>query len=53
MEVQCDRCYILEEIDKRRKEISKGTFEPVKNKVITEEAKEFLKTIQKADYSVI
>ena len=53
MEVQCDRCYILEEIDKRRKEISKGTFEPVKNKVITEKAEEFLKTIQKADYSVI
>ena len=51
--IRSDRCYILEEIDKRRKEISKGTFEPVKNKVITEEAEEFLKTIQKADYSVI
>jgi len=35
------------------KGIGKGTAELVKNKVTIEEAKEFLKTIRKADYSVI
>ena len=34
-----------------RKGIGKGTAELVKNKVTIEEAKEFLKTIRKADYS--
>lgn len=47
------RCYTFEEFEKRRKEISEGTTEPVRNKVTIEEAKEFLKTILKADYSVI
>ena len=35
------------------KELGKGTIEPVRNRVTTKKAKEFLKTIQKADYSVI
>ena len=47
------RCYALEELEKRKKEIGKSTTEPVRNKVTTEEAEEFLKTIRKADYSVI
>ena len=36
-----------------RKEIGKSTAELVKNRVITEEAEESLKTIRRADYSVI
>ena len=48
-----NRCYTFEELEKRRKEISKGTLEPVRNRVTIEEADEFLKTIQKANYSVI
>ncbi|KAL0015538.1 hypothetical protein SO802_002607 [Lithocarpus litseifolius] len=36
-----------------RKDIGKGTTEPIRNSVTTKEAKEFLKTIQKADYSMI
>ena len=46
-------CYTPKELEKRRKENSKGTAELVKNRVTTEEAEEFLKTIRKADYSVI
>ena len=48
-----DQCYIPEESEKRRKELSKGTAELVRKRVITEEVEELLKTIQKADYSVI
>ena len=47
------RCYTPEELEKRKKEIGKSTTKPTKNKVTTEEAEEFLKTIRKADYSVI
>ena len=47
------KCYTLVELEKRRKEIGKGTAEPVRNRVTTEEAEEFLKTIWKANYSVI
>ncbi|KAK9997944.1 hypothetical protein SO802_017547 [Lithocarpus litseifolius] len=47
------RCYTPEELEKRRKKLSKGTTELVRNRVTTKEAKEFLKTIRKADYSVI
>lgn len=47
------RCYTLEEFEKRRKEISKGIVEPVKNRVITEEAEEFLKIIRNSKYGVI
>ena len=46
-------CYTLKELEKRRKEISKSIAEPIRNRVTTEEAKEFFKTIRKADYSVI
>ena len=41
------------ELEKRRKEIDKSTTEPVKNTVTTKEVKEFLKTIRKADYSMV
>ena len=41
------RCY------KIRKKLGKGTIEPVRNRVTTEEAEEFLRTIRKVDYSVI
>ena len=47
------KCYTLVELEKRRKEIGKGKTELVRNKVTTEEAEEFLKTIRKANYSVI
>ena len=39
-----DRCYIPEELEKRRKEVGKGIAEPVKNKVTTEEVEEFLRS---------
>ena len=39
------QCYTPEEIEKRRKKIDKSIAEPVKNRVTTEEAEEFLKTI--------
>ena len=45
--------YTPEELEKRRKEIGKGTTEPIRNKVITEEAEEFLKIIKNSEYSVI
>ena len=48
-----DRCYTLKELEKRRKEIGKGTVEPVRDKVTIEEAEEFLKVIRKSEYSVI
>ena len=41
------------ELEKKRKEIDKSTNEPVKNTVTTKEVKEFLKTIRKADYSMV
>ena len=47
------RCYTPKELEKRRKEIGKSIVELVKNRVTTEEAEEFLKTIRKANYSVI
>ena len=46
-------CYTLNELEKRRKKIGKGTAEPVKNRDITEEAEEFLKIIRNSEYSVI
>ena len=47
------RCYTLEELENRRKETGKSTIKPIKNRVTTKETEEFLKTIQKVDYSVI
>ena len=47
------RCYTPEELEKRRKEIRKGTTEPVRSKVTTEEIEEFLKVIKNSKYSVI
>ncbi|KAL0008560.1 hypothetical protein SO802_010062 [Lithocarpus litseifolius] len=47
------RCYTPEKLENRRKEIGKSTAEPVRNRVTTKEAKEFLKTIRKSDYSLI
>ena len=47
------RCCTLEELEKRRKEIRKGTTEPVRSKVTTEEIEEFLKVIKSSKYSVI
>ena len=47
------RFYTSEELEKRRKEIGKSTADPVRNRVTIEEADELLKTIRKADYSVI
>ncbi|KAL0008549.1 hypothetical protein SO802_010051 [Lithocarpus litseifolius] len=37
-------CYTPEELEKRRKEVGKGTAEPVRDKVTTEEAEEFFKS---------
>ena len=47
------RYYTPEELEKRKKEIGKGTVKPVKDKVTIEEAKEFLKVIRNLEYSVI
>ena len=47
------RCYTPKELEKRRKEIGKSIVELVKNRVTAKEAEEFLKTIRKANYSVI
>ena len=47
------RCYTPEELEKRRKEIAKGAAEPVRDKVTTKEAEEFLKVIRNSKYSVI
>ena len=47
------RYYTPNELEKRRKEIGKGTVELVRNKVTTEETDEFFRTIRKADYSMI
>ena len=47
------QCYTFEELEKIRKKLGKGTIEPVRNRVTTEEAEEFLRTIRKVDYSVI
>ena len=47
------RCYSPEELEKRRKEIGKGTAEPIRNWVTTEEAEEFLKIIRNSEYGVI
>ena len=47
------RRYTPAELRKRRKEIGKGMVELVRNRVTTEEAEEFLKTIWMVDYSVI
>ena len=40
-------------LEKRREKIGKGRAEPVRNRVTTEEAKDFLKTVWKVNYSVI
>ena len=34
------RCYTFEELEKKRKEMGKGTAEPVRNRVTTKEAEE-------------
>ena len=47
------RCYTPEELEKRRKEIDKSTAEPVRDRVTTEEAQEFLKVIRNLEYNVI
>ena len=39
------RCYTPEELERRRKDLGKGVAEPVRNRVTTKEANEFLKTI--------
>ena len=39
-------CYTPDELEKRRKEIGKGTVELVKNRVTTKEGVEFLKIIR-------
>ena len=46
-------CYTFEDLEKRRKEIGKGIVEPVRNRVTTKEAEEFLKVIRNSEYSVI
>ena len=51
--IRSGQCYTPKELEKRRKEIGKGTTEPVRNRVTTKEAEEFLKIIRKADYSVM
>ena len=43
----------LRRVGKRRKEIGKGIAKPVRNRVTTEEAEEFLKVIKNLEYSVI
>ena len=50
------RFYILEELEKMSKKIGKSIAEPIRNRITIEEhsiAEELLKTIRKADYSVI
>ena len=47
------RCYTPEELEKRRKEIGKGTVELVRNRVTIKEVEEFLKVIRNSEYSVI
>ena len=47
------RCYTPEELEKRRKEIGKGTSELVRNRVTTEEVEEFLKIIKNSEYNMI
>ena len=47
------RCCTPKELEKMRKEIGKGTVEPISNRVTTEEVEEYLKTIRKVNYSVI
>ena len=39
-------CYTPNELEKIRKEVGKGIAEPIKNRVATEEAEEFLKIIR-------
>ena len=46
-------CYTSEELEKRGKEIGKSTAEPVRIRVATEEAEEFLKIIINSKYNVI
>ena len=45
--------YISEELEKIRKEIGKGTAGPVRSRVTTKEAEEFLKVIRSSKYNVI
>ena len=42
-----------EELEKRRKEIGKGTIKPMRSRAITKEAEEFLKVTRNLEYSVI
>ena len=51
--IRSGHCYTSEELKKRRKEIGKGIAEPVRNRVMTEEANEFLKVIRNSKYNVI
>ena len=46
-------CYNLEKLEKKRKEIGKGTAELVRSRVTAEEAEEFLKVIKNSEYIVI
>ena len=46
-------CYTSKELEKRRKEIGKGTAEPIRNTVTIKEVKEFLKVIKNSKYNVI
>ena len=46
-------CYTLEEVEKRRKKMGKGTAKPVRNRVTIEEVEEFLKVIIKDIFYVI
>ena len=45
--------YIPNDLEKRRKEIGKGTVKLVRNRVTTKEAEEFMKVIRNLEYSVI
>ncbi|KAK9988578.1 hypothetical protein SO802_028817 [Lithocarpus litseifolius] len=45
--------YTLEELERRRKEIGKGTAEPIRDRVMTKEAEEFLKITKNSEYIVI
>ena len=47
------RCYTPDELEKRRKEIDKGTTELIRNRVIIKEAEEFSKIIKNSEYGVI
>ena len=47
------RCYTLEELEKRRKEMGKAVEDPVKTKAAEDEAADFLRIIKSSEYSVV